>query len=271
MASKERPIIMTSENARAILDGRKTQTRRTRGLQHINENPNRWVLGKSPESYTSGDVAFLDMADPIGTYPTFAACPYGVVGDRLWVRESYHIDTFDVLEQLAYGKYLSDGTRFLNVKLTDDEAEKFCRRKKPHAKTSGRFMYKSLARLWLEITGIRVERVQEITPENCEREGLTLVTNPNLLQGKYRHILDDFKALWDSINAKPKPVMKNSRLAKLLLDNEALNRIVGNIAFYVSYPWEDVQELREYRGKKWYVYGNPHVWVIEFRKADCKE
>lgn len=39
------------------------------------------------------------------------------------------------------------------------------------------------------------------------------------------------------------------------------------INHYISYPWEDIQETREYRGKPWHIHGNPYVWVVEFRKV----
>lgn len=53
--------------------------------------------------------------------------------------------------------------------------------------------------------------------------------------------------LWDSINAKPKPVRKK-----------------GKIVAYESYPWASGNETREHRGLPWYVWGNPYVWAYRF-------
>jgi hypothetical protein len=61
-----------------------------------------------------------------------------------------------------------------------------------------------------------------------------------------------FAILWDSINASPKPVIDPD---------------TRKVSHYVSYPWADARETRTYRGKPWYVVGNPRVWVVEFRKV----
>lgn len=86
---KDRPIISTAEEVRAILDGDKSMTRRVVRFP----NPG-WELVQRPEQWGEQDAdwAFIDMANPIGTYPTCVRCPFGVPGDRLWVRESWHQD-----------------------------------------------------------------------------------------------------------------------------------------------------------------------------------
>ena len=59
---------------------------------------------------------------------------------------------------------------------------------------------------------------------------------------------ENFSLLWDSINAKPKPIEQDDEIVS-----------------YISYPWEDIRETREHRGLKWIVCGNPHVWVVTFK------
>jgi len=110
-------------------------------------------------------------------------------------------------------------------------------------------MYKSLARIFLEITNIRVERVQDISWEDAPKEGWPRDRElfPTINTGSKAKLW--FQHLWDSLNAKPKPVIENKK-----------------VAYYVSYPWEEIRETRNYRGKKWYIYGNPWVWVIEFKR-----
>jgi hypothetical protein len=63
-----------------------------------------------------------------------------------------------------------------------------------------------------------------------------------------------WRYLWDSINAEPKPCYRKEE-----------------ITHYVSYPWQDIRETREYRGKPWYVYGNPLQWVVEFERTEKEQ
>ena len=117
-------------------------------------------------------------------------------------------------------------------------------------------------RLELEVTKVRVERVQEISEADAIAEGVTYTdeyleweewVDSCAPPGSSRASAKDwFGKLWDSINAKPKPV-----------------RSGGKIDHYVSYPWEDVQETREHRGLPWIVMGNPWVWPVNFEVKDA--
>ncbi|KKN26093.1 hypothetical protein LCGC14_0878100 [marine sediment metagenome] len=233
MASKERGLICTGESVRAFLADRKSQTRRVAKL------PKEWHTGVGAfKNNPHGDEVFVIHGD-CGTKTMY--CPYGRVGDKLYVKETFQIEQYTFRRNCVGGKYLTDNKEFW-TEVTQREYNLIMKRKFPLRVTSGRFMYKSLARIWREIAGVRLERVQDITPENCEKEGLKLTTNPNLLQGKYRRILEDFKNLWDSINAKR------------------------------GYPWSD-EELPEgmKTGHGRILYGNPWVWVLELRKVNDAE
>ena len=174
----DRPIIYSTELIPKILDGSKTNTRRLNGLKRINESPDDWIqpyqLKDTPELWTfrnrkTGEVITIK-------------CPYGQVGDRLWVRESF-AHYFTNVEVLSYkascDSPLPDGIRW----------------------RSPRFMFKRYARIWLEITNIRVERLQEITEEDAEAEGVSwsAVGNEN-----YDTIsaVANFAELWNSLNPK---------------------------------------------------------------------
>ncbi len=78
---KEHPIIFSTEMVRAILEGRKTQTRRTRRLDEINKDPDNWIRG-----IKCGDGC--QFSNPKTRKTIFIDYPYGKAGDRLWMRET---------------------------------------------------------------------------------------------------------------------------------------------------------------------------------------
>ncbi len=171
---KERPILFSGDMVRAILDGRKTQTRRT-------VNPS-W-RGAIVKSY---------------------CCPYGVPGDRLWVQEDWGVGCrpcpingwVDGIEYRADEAYCIDehDDLPLNPVKTPDgvDLEDFNSDGWSDAKTMPRWA----SRITLEITGVRVERVQDISEEDASTEG---VEWKNMCDWPHSKA---FKTLWDSI-AKP--------------------------------------------------------------------
>ena len=120
-------------------------------------------------------------------------CPYGQVGDRLWVKEGYQIEQYTFRRNCVGGKYLADNKEFW-TEVYQREYDLIKNRKFPLRATSGRFMYKSLARIFLEITNIRVERVQDINVDDCFAEGVSTQ--------QATHAQPYFTAIWNSINAK---------------------------------------------------------------------
>jgi hypothetical protein len=167
---------------RAILDGRKTQTRRVVKPQpkHIEwfEHQGGWCA-KVRESPGTPDEPAYEMV----------RCPYGVPGDRLWVRETW------------YGPGLY-GLRFR----ADNEHNK-----PPHARWKPSIhMPRWASRITLEVTGVRVERVREIRPTDVIWEGVEPEEIPGYIgfDGGQPPELDEagtiakFRDLWDSINAK---------------------------------------------------------------------
>ena len=149
---------------KAILEGRKTQTRRVIKPQPV------WDLESS----------FWKAEDWL------THCPYGQVGDRLWVRETWSYGTKN--QQPNGVIYKADGTL-----LPDSLARGSYSATQGWGKWSPSiFMPKWAARTWLEITKERVERVQEITREDIEREGCSNAVNNSLF----------FPKVWDSLNAK---------------------------------------------------------------------
>ncbi len=176
--SKERPILFNSEMVRAILDGRKIQTRRV-----IKPQP-RLPLVKTYGGYWRNDysVELLDQADASQKWN----CPYGKIGDRLWVRETF--------------RPYSCGYDSKTKSPVEYKAAMFNSQSDINWKSS-RYMPKWAARIWLEITGIRVERVQDIDAVEAEAEGMR--RPKRLCPDRHdEYILERFQRLWDSINTK---------------------------------------------------------------------
>ncbi len=179
---KDHPILFKSEMIKAILDGRKTQTRRV-----IKPQPCRPGIGTPPEQWPE-------------KYPEL--CPYGVPGDRLLIKESYRIT--DVSPKgWALFDYIADGKRG-GCQLAPAEFAKWKARKKPYAVTSGRFMYRSLVRLKPPVTNVRVERVQEINWKDCVAEGVRLdsICGPHTRLSRAGAYKIGFHNLWETINKK---------------------------------------------------------------------
>lgn len=208
-AIKERPILMSAPMVLAILSGRKTQTRR------VVKQPNR----------RDGVKLVPELLQQIGVG---SACPYGEVGDRLWVKETFQIETnhncTDVVDApdkplgpVAWNDDEPEGDRYYkcaryrasepDTELVNDDGET-----QPWRPSI--FMPRWASRITLEITDVRIERLQDITEADVLAEGFEFDgwNTPESL----------FRSTWDKLNAKR------------------------------GYPWES----------------NPFVWRIAFRRVE---
>lgn len=145
---KQRPILFSKPMVFAIMDGFKTQTRRVvKGL------PNE-VSHIKPDAYGEGIYHLMSenshVNDPI-------ACPYGRPGDQLWVKETVWVDA-DTKEFKWYAHQ-----RIFNVDRVRDNARLW----------PSIHMKRAWSRIQLEITGIRVERLQDISEADARSEGIT--------------------------------------------------------------------------------------------------
>lgn len=185
---KERPITFSASMVRAVLNGTRTQTRSTRGLERINESPDAFkCLGAN----RSDDFIFLNMDGVLtGHDPSdethIIKCPYGVVGDRLWVKEKWRIGAWDENRGRMCIDY-ADGPRTEWLDVPDpnwfEEVWIECSNELHDigVKTNAHGNYhwepgesplrwrpsitmpRWASRILLEITNVRVERVQEPT------------------------------------------------------------------------------------------------------------
>ena len=245
----DHPILMTGGNVLAIFKDLKAQTRRIIKPQPVWKDGG-WYWQHSKYDNGYGVKYFHSSEITESLLKGMAECsPYGKPGDRLIIREAYQIRNCYQKEQSVSGIYLADNEPFY-VKLLDREWELWSKRKKPYAKTGGMFMYNSLARLRPPIVSVRVERVQEISEEDIQKEGI------DLRNDRFRINQIRFMGLWDSINAKP----------KLCKHNPYTN---AKEICYVGYPWEEIRTERILpSGKKEYIVGNPMVWPIEFKRIE---
>ena len=175
---KERPILFSAPMVSAILEGRKTQTRRV-----INPQPE----GKTLQSNLDGkwlSKKFNGLLLPkIEDLPIH--CPYGKIGDHLWVRETFRLYDSDECPHADFPCGCPrNGTPLFKASHDCGDGEKW---------TPSIHMPRWASRILLEITNIRVERLQDISESDCLKEG---VGSPILRDCKK----PKFMQLWESIN-----------------------------------------------------------------------
>jgi len=178
------------------------------------------------------------------------------VGDRLVVKETYYRYGHWVKSGVGNGRQLWSFEPLengVNVRYMDNPPNYVCkdRTETGYWLRPSLFMFRKDSRITLEVSGKHEEFLQDISNNDAKAEGVREpICSCGCPDSTYVGMFWD---LWDSINAKPKPIMGN-----------------GAISHYVSYPWEDVQETRTYRGKDWFIHGNPKIWVTTFRMIECK-
>lgn len=187
---KERPIIFNAPMVRAILANTKTQTRRV-----VKPQPETSHDGE-PYWYVGGYRAweYRDTTDILRKGGNSLRCPFGAPGDRLWVRESWrapascdHIPPRSIAD--------SEARRFVADECVGPDAG--FGKKRPSM-----FMPRWASRITLEVTGVRVERLHDISEGDAVAEGSVTVCmtptgedNGSAIWGP-----DGYCALWESIN-----------------------------------------------------------------------
>ncbi|CZU17199.1 hypothetical protein [Enterobacter hormaechei] len=188
---KERGMIFNVEMVSAILDGRKTQTRRIMKVQPDEDGLAKVINGP-----------WVDTSERI------YRCPFGVPGDRIWVRETFQGPLFDFEQMEAYQEdsskfkkpefcvYKADGKPAPEFFDADDNLHCGWR--------PSIHMPRWASRITLEITGVRVERLNSISQEDAQAEGMELTgwrptySDPDS-GGEVWTPYDNFAQLWESI------------------------------------------------------------------------
>lgn len=214
--SNERPILFSGPMVRAILDGRKTQTRRLLKSQPDEE----WWKIRSYWPHIAVFTTERGMDRPEWK----VECPYGQPGGRLWVREAHAIvpaTAYRASEGVAQTVNPHDPYYAAVYRAGFDRARSFSWRPSIH-------MPRWASRITLEITEIRVQRVQEVDADDVEAEGVQCAGEFIQREDDKEYFMhgenccqEAFARLWDEINTAP------------------------------GRTWED----------------NPWVWVIGFRRV----
>ncbi|EAU9419132.1 hypothetical protein EOH98_07290 [Salmonella enterica] len=180
---KERGMIFNAEMARAILDGRKTQTRR----------PIKWKQTRFTEIAERDDGSLWPWVEDCERGgDIWFACPYGEIGDRIWVRETFRVhsratDVATLVYRASVRNSWTEQTHRVPIAVCDKQAT-------PEKWTPSIHMPRWASRITLEITDVRVERLNDIRECDAKAEGGQ--TECTLIGDKY---YPGFRSLWKSI------------------------------------------------------------------------
>lgn len=238
----DRPIRFSGPEVRAILEGRKTVTRRPLKPQPVGRG-DYWDL------YCHGPEWAWWLLDNRMSEPRTWVCPYGVPGDRLWVGETHWADRGCAPDDYPKIHYRADMAEHdhcgAGVCPTPNGISRH-----PGPWTRSSHMPRWASRLTLEVTSVTIERVQDITNEDAIREGAT-------------SRLDDYghkywQLDWSRLGALSKyargSAVKGRDKAPLTVSDIGLG--MPHHAF--GHAW-----IAQYGPQAW---GNQWVWRIEFRR-----
>lgn len=221
---KERPILFSAPMVRALLAGTKTQTRRI-----VKPQPFSVALVASGNHLFDYRTDLNDYSRVVPMDKAVTLCPYGAPGDRLWVRETWAVS--HALDHLK-PREVPKGSGLVYYAATENLGGLL---KRPSI-----FMPRWACRITLEVTGVRVERLQAISEGDAIAEGVE----------------------W---NKCPTHQTQQS------VDAQAMARRIGMAAHYeaeIDYPggyrllWESINGPASWDA-------NPWVWVVEFKRVEA--
>lgn len=266
---KQRPILFNGEMVRAILDGRKTITRRV-----IKPQPQEVVdgIGCHRRSDRRVDKPWLWTSGREECYPEgeWFACPYGQPGDLLWVREtfqicsSYHADCRDNAPPFSDGRptrHISDpdypyweqcyyAASDPCPELLDVDTDDVLCRWRPSI-----HMPKWAARIWLEVKAVHVERVQDISDADAKAEGAFFTD--------YGRNCGHGGGPWRDVGDCPAPENTHpQRNGWAMVPTTSDAQCLGAPRWAFANLWERINAARGYGWDE-----NPWVWVVEFERT----
>ncbi|EGH7971154.1 hypothetical protein IFB27_003031 [Salmonella enterica] len=176
----ERGMIFNAEMVRAILDGRKTQTRRPVKFPLIDKN-------------MGCELAGNELAGELAAH-NYWNSPYGKPSDRIWVRETFRVhsratDVATLVYRASVRNSWTEQTHRVPIAVCDKPAT-------PEKWTPSIHMPRWASRILLEITDVRVERLRDLSEEDAKSEGITPPAGGVLPGWEYRI---NFRDLWMDI------------------------------------------------------------------------
>lgn len=229
---RERPILFNADMVRAVLDGRKTQTRRIMKNQPVPSKTREgdfWFSCNKMHSmvhvsdFTPGNCLMPDAHEFFSM-----SCPFGAVGDRLWVRETFRVhsratDVATLVYKASEQQSWTQQTHRVPIEKCNKPAVVDTWMPSIH-------MPRWASRITLEITGVRVERLQDISEQDAAAEGVPPAGD----------LLPDYPGTY----LTPKGDFATAEVAFQRL-------------------WQSI-----YGDDSWQA--NPWVWVIEFKRVEVE-
>lgn len=223
---KERGIIFNAEMVRSILSGQKTQTRRiVKGVPSPHDFQG-WVMSSSDRK-DEGKACWGVGEDPLISQMILVRPPFGEVGDRLWVRETWRrFNRADECGCESPCSCPSNGAPLYRASYDDGESKW---RPSIH-------MPRGASRILLEITGVRVEKLNDISEADAQAEGITFTD----------YGLSRFRT------QKPGWFWRKS---------SSSDECLSSAYWAFCNLWTNVYGEESWRS-------NPWVWVIEFKRVE---
>ena len=235
---KSTPIGFQDCYIKPIRDGRKTVTRRVLRLpwylRHCCDKSKREITkGRYRGSYE------ITQCDECWSRGGIVYSKYGAPGDELWVRETFRLTR----------PFTGDLGHDLSTWITHYYADDHPRYRDQDKWRPWIHMPRWASRTDLVIISNRIERVQEITPEDVRREGFYIASDISANFGDQEaniYLCEQFSRVWNEMHGNPKLYKRP-------------------FPHYESFPWSGEYKQREHKGLPWYIYGNPWVERVEFK------
>ena len=224
------PILYSSPMVLALLEDTKTMTRRTKGLAFINESESDWEY-KGTDTLIEIETICHIMRNKTYGSSNAIICPYGQPGDVLWVRER------------VYPRYVKGGYQGFRMQYPKENPYRYYA-DDPGQSTHGNgwkpsiHMPKTACRIFLEVTDVRVERLQDISEEDAKEEGVERI------KGFYKNY-DGTSDFFDTAHFK--------------WNDE--NRWISAAQSSFRTLWYSINGPASWEANHW-------VWVISFKKVE---